>query len=680
MELKYTQDDLELLIDFLDEVGEGLESIEESILRLEEERDDDIINALFRSMHTIKGTSGYLALNHVKHLAHESEDLVSDVRSTKIQITPEVVELLLESVDLLKQMFEHLKDAAKKVDKEESNIVLALPDVIYEPVIKRIQEVRSKKTDAAQGASAEKAEEKIPELTAEVKQEFLKKATPLLEQFKTALKDYENNHEIEEKKSAALASLEESIEKLIECTKTIAYPSLLEKVAEVHNLLEFLRTGEPEMALVMLESIQELLKSAEQGIAALSKVKKTPPKRTTGTRRSSDLDLSTIRVPGERLDKFMNLIGELTVTKNVFGGLSEELRVKHELPDVGRRVREVGNQISRLSEDLQSSIMEIRMMPVKVVFSRFNRMVFDLAKKTNKPLKLVMEGENTELDKSVIEKIGDPLVHMIRNSADHGIETPYERECKGKSREGTITLCAVNQGQQVLIQVKDDGKGLPRDKIGQKAVERGLITEERLKTLTDPEVFSFVMAPGFSTAEKVTEVSGRGVGMDVVRANIEKIGGTISISSVEDQGSTVTLAIPLSLTVTRGLQVEASGEIFILPLENVLETVKVPTKQVRNFKGNQVLAHRGRVLSVVNLSAVLEMPCASEEKEEELNSLVILQLANQTVALDVDRFYKEVDILIKPLEGALGQLDYISGASIQSDGSVVLILNPSELF
>ncbi|MGK5094753.1 chemotaxis protein CheA [Deltaproteobacteria bacterium TL4] len=588
MELQYTHDDLDILRNFLEETDEHIEGMEETILLLENREDRDIIDSIFRTMHTLKGTSGYLNLNHIKHLSHEAESLVGDVRAGKMSTTPNVISVLLNTTDLLQKMFKSLKQAS--VDpplRKDKTYLLILPDLPYEPLVEHIKKLRedSEKKEDPSPQSAITPEEKIPKMTDSEVLGFIQEATKSVEGLKNAIQDYTS----EENRKSAMTQFKVHFTHFQKLAQKIQYNTLIAKLGELDNLYDFLEKGEPEMADSILSALRDGVRVLSQLIDH-SKLKidsrRDPSMRTRANDREDDREetvISTIRVHGERLDKFMNLIGELVVSKNVFGGLAEELRLTYGLMEMSKKVKDAGSVITRIAEDLQMGIMETRMMPVKSVFSRYIRMVHDLAQVTGKPLKLTMEGEETELDKTVIEKIGDPLVHMIRNSADHGIESPSERTKAGKPQVGKIHLRAIRKAQQVLIEVQDDGRGLSREKIIKKAIEKGLVTQEATEAMDNESIYQLLMAPGFSTAENVTELSGRGVGLDVVRSNVEKIGGMISITSEEGVGSRVTMAIPLTLMVTRGLQIEAENELFILPLESVMETLKIPPEQVKNW-------------------------------------------------------------------------------------------------
>lgn len=390
---------------------------------------------------------------------------------------------------------------------------------------------------------------------------------------------------------------------------------------------------------------------------------------------------STIRVDHERLDHLMNLIGELIINRNRYTLIARSLEdTGHDvdISQVAQSLSETTYAMARISDDLQDTIMKVRMVPVSSVFSRFPRLVRDLSRKSGKEVDLVMEGEETELDKSVVEVIGDPLVHLIRNSVDHGIEPEDQRLAAGKPAKGKVTLRAFHKGNSVAIEIEDDGKGIDPAKMREVAIRKGVITPEEAAQLDDRESLELIFAPGFSSAEKITDISGRGVGMDVVRTNIKNLKGSVSTHSEVGKGTRFTLSLPLTLAIIDALMVNVSGQMYAIPLDAVSETTKIEAERLTDVKGRKAVTLRGEVLGVVELSEMLGLP--RTDPLPDVLSVVVIHDNDRRLGLVVDRLLERQEIVIKPLGAYLGDLKGISGATIMGDGSVILILDPHEIY
>ncbi|MFT4300594.1 MAG: chemotaxis protein CheA, partial [Desulfovibrio sp.] len=391
---------------------------------------------------------------------------------------------------------------------------------------------------------------------------------------------------------------------------------------------------------------------------------------------------STIRVDHERLDHLMNLIGELIINRNRYTLIARSLEDTSENVDishVAQSLSETTYAMARISDDLQDTIMKVRMVPVSSVFSRFPRLVRDLSRKSGKEVDLIMEGEETELDKSVVEVIGDPLVHLIRNSVDHGIEPEDVRLAAGKPAKGKVTLRAFHKGNSVAIEIEDDGKGIDPVKMREIAVRKGVITAEEAAQLDDREAVELIFAPGFSSADQITDISGRGVGMDVVRTNIKNLKGSVSTHSEVGKGTRFTLSLPLTLAIIDALMVNVSGQMYAIPLDAVSETTKIEAQRLTDVKGRKAVTLRGEVLGIVEMSEMLGLPRTDEPLPEVL-SVVVIHDNDRRLGLVVDRLLERQEIVIKPLGAYLGDLKGISGATIMGDGSVILILDPHEIY
>jgi len=390
---------------------------------------------------------------------------------------------------------------------------------------------------------------------------------------------------------------------------------------------------------------------------------------------------ATIRVDHEKLDHLMNLIGELLINRNRFTMLARALEEgKDSGAHIGQQLTETTYAMARISDDLQDTIMKVRMVPVSTVFSRFPRLVRDLSRKSGKEVSLITEGEETELDKSVVEVIGDPLVHLIRNSVDHGIETETERVAAGKPPVGRVWLRAYHRGNSVAIEIEDDGKGIDPAKMREVAVKKNLMSPEEAKAMDDRDAIDIIFMPGFSSAETITDISGRGVGMDVVRTNIKNLKGTVNVSSEVGKGTKFTLSLPLTLAIIDALMVVVDGQTYALPLDSVSETTKIEVKRMTEVNRRKAVTLRGEVLGIVELSEILELP--RNQDKRDIVPIVILQDNARRLGLIVDRLLERQEIVIKPLGAYLSEFDMrgISGATIMGDGSVVLILDPHEIY
>ncbi len=390
---------------------------------------------------------------------------------------------------------------------------------------------------------------------------------------------------------------------------------------------------------------------------------------------------STIRVDHEKLDHLMNLIGELIINRNRYTLIARHLEDANnevDIQHVAQSLSETTYAMARISDDLQDTIMKVRMVPVASVFSRFPRLVRDLSRKSGKEVDLILEGEETELDKSVVEVIGDPLVHLIRNSVDHGIEPQEDRVAAGKPIKGRVVLRAFHKGNSVAIEIEDDGKGIDPDKMREVAIRKGIITPEDAKQLDDREAMELIFAPGFSSAETITDISGRGVGMDVVRTNIKNLKGSVNISSEIGKGTRFTLLLPLTLAIIDALMVNVADEMFAIPLDAVSETTKIDAELLTDINGRKAVTLRGEVLGIIELSEILNLP--QPEVEPDVLSVVVIHDNGRRLGIVVDRLLERQEVVIKPLGSYLGDLKGISGATIMGDGSVILILDPHEIY
>jgi two-component system chemotaxis sensor kinase CheA len=386
-----------------------------------------------------------------------------------------------------------------------------------------------------------------------------------------------------------------------------------------------------------------------------------------------------LKVAQDKIDRLMDLIGEMVVAKNALPYLANRAEGVFGQRELAREIKTQYSVINRIAEDMQHAIMQVRMLPVGTVFQRFGRLVRDISRKLGKDVRLVVEGEDTEADKNVIEGLADPLIHILRNSLDHGIELPAVRVAAGKPAQGLLHVSARQEGDRVLLTIRDDGAGIDTARVRVKAVEQGLIPADRADQLTEHEAVQLVFLPGFSTAASISDLSGRGVGMDVVRSAVERVGGTVSLESTRGQGTTIRLALPLSMAVTHVMTIEAGGRRFGVPMDLIVETVRVPAEDIHRFKQAQTVVLRGRIVPLRSLHELLSLETLPRLNADGEHAVLVVRLAGETIGLLVDDFHGTSDIILKPLEGVLAGITGFAGTALMGDGSVLMILNPKEL-
>lgn len=563
----------EIIGDFLIEADELIGALDTNFVKLESSPDDlDLLNEIFRGVHTIKGTSSFLGFDQVTTLSHKMEDILNKLRKAEMTVCPDTMDILLEGLDQLKVLLENVRNnVTDKIDLTD--------------ILKRLQ-------DKLDGAS-----------------------------------------------EAAPASTEEA--------KGIS--------TDAEGLAPVEKKPQPTAA-----------------VSGKPKANAVPSFQRSGADQ-------TIRVDVNRLDGLLNMTGELVLSRNSLMQTVSKLGAEHEgdyqLEGLNRAVKAV----NFITTELQMAVMKMRMQPVGKVFSRFPRQVRDLSRESGKQIELVISGEHTELDKSVIEEIGDPLMHIIRNSCDHGLESVEERKQKGKPEKGTVHLSAMQEGSSIIIKVEDDGRGFDIDAIRLKAVERGLATQDEIDRMSEREAFGFIFEAGFSTAKKVTDVSGRGVGMDVVRTNIQKLNGIVELDSTKDVGSTVTIKLPLTLAIIQGLLVESDNDIFILPLSSVHETVKTEGSEIHYVNRHPVFKLRDEIIPLINLSLIIDNDSRGFEMSQK-PYIVVVGLAGKKLGMMIDRFLGQEEVVIKSMGEYLGATTGVAGATILGDGRIRLIVDLIGLF
>ncbi len=646
----------EILQDFLVESFELVEKLDEDLVELESRPDDlDLLNGIFRVAHTIKGASSFLNFDVLTHLTHHMEDVLNKARHGELQITPEIMDVILESVDLMKQLLEQIRDTASDEGIDVSEVVKKLDQISGGD---GNVETPASSNENQQEASQEEAKEE------EVKEEAPQEESSSADEEDEI--DYENlsPEEIEAEIERLLAKRQEEDRKKREAKKKKQQQSGGE--AKKEESQEESKSSAPTPAPAS-QPKQEQPKAQPQQKAQQTRAAAAPAKKAPAPVEQ------TIRVDVKRLDHLMNLIGELVLAKNRLIKINSDVEERYEGEEFLEELTQVVSIVSIVTTDLQIAVMKTRMLPVGKVFNKFPRMIRDLSRELNKKIELVVDGEDTELDKSIVEEIGDPLVHIIRNSCDHGIEPPEERLQKGKPETGTVELKAYNEGNHIVIEIRDDGRGLDPNKLKQKALEKGIITEKEADNMSDKEAYSLIFKPGFSTAEKVTNVSGRGVGMDVVKTNIEKLNGIIEIDSELGKGTVIKLKIPLTLAIIQALLVGVQEENYAIPLASVLETVRISTDEIYTVENKSVMRLRDEVLSLVHIGDIFEVERIMDSGEHAY--VVVLGLGASKLGLIVDTLIGQEEIVIKSLGEYLKGIQGIAGATIRGDGGVTLIVD-----
>ena len=652
-------DDLqEIMEDFLVEAYELIEQMDQDLVELESNPEDlELLNGIFRVAHTVKGSSSFLNFDILTELTHHMEDVLNKARKDELKITSDIMDVILESVDMMKGLLEAIKENSTDADS----------GIEIKDICAKFDAISNGKTIPEESAS-EDIEAEINEVLTE-----LETAAPIQDNNNVTPETPETKTEEkkEEEEELDLANLsDEEVEKEIE---RLLAQKMEEKLAKKAKKSETKKEPTPKsVAQPVVEEPKAVTPPPAPKPAPVAKpVKKEPAKAKTTAKKVANTPEQTIRVEVNRLDHLMNLIGELVLGKNRLLKIYDDVEERYEGEKFLEELNQVVSSVSLVTTDLQIAVMKTRMLPVSKVFNKFPRLVRDLSRELNKDIELVLTGEETELDKSIVEEIGDPLVHMIRNSCDHGVETPEVRLAAGKPAKGTVNLKAYNEGNQIVIEIKDDGAGMDPEFLKMKALEKEIITEREADNLSDKESYGLIFRPGFSTAAKVTGVSGRGVGMDVVKTNIEKLNGIIDIDSELGKGSTFKLKIPLTLAIMQALLVNAQEEYFAIPLSSVLETVRISMDEVYTIEGKNVLRLRDEILSLVRLSDMFGVEQVLDSGEHAY--VVIIGLAESKLGIIVDGLVGQEEIVIKSMGDYLQGIEGIAGATIRGDGGVTLI-------
>jgi len=648
---------------FFDEADELLADMEQHLLDLVPEApDSEQLNAIFRAAHSIKGGAGTFGFTILQETTHLMENLLDEARRGEMQLNTDIINLFLETKDIMQEQLDAYKSSQEPDAASFEYICQALRQLALEAkgetAAVAVSPAKLSVVDAAP-AAAPAADDRVRVVLSGLKESEVN----LLEEELSNLATLSN---VVKGQGTLAATLDGGISKddVVAVLCFVIEPEQIDFEAVTDApAAEVAEVVEVAPAVPAVAPAAPALKAVPGETAAPNRAEREKP-----AARSSES--TSIRVAVEKVDQLINLVGELVITQSMLAQRSNELDpVNH-----GDLITSMG-QLQRNARDLQESVMSIRMMPMEYVFSRFPRLVRDLAGKLNKQIELTLMGSSTELDKSLIERIIDPLTHLVRNSLDHGIELPENRVAAGKSPVGNLILSAEHQGGNICIEVTDDGAGLNRERILAKAISQGVVVNENM---TDEEVGMLIFAPGFSTAEQVTDVSGRGVGMDVVKRNIQEMGGHVEIKSKQGSGTTIRILLPLTLAILDGMSVKVADEVFILPLNAVMESLQPREEDLHPLAGGErVLEVRGEYLPMVELWKVFDVDGAKTEATQGI--VVILQSAGRRYALLVDQLIGQHQVVVKNLESNYRKIPGISAATILGDGSVALIVDVSAL-
>ena len=664
---------------FIEESKEHLQSCNENLLELEKNPGDlKIVNEIFRSAHTLKGMSATMGYEDIADLTHTMENILDAIRNSKLQVTTVIFDAVLQAIDYLEEMVLDIaaggsgkKDVTEvvnilnRIEAGEQNVFLSKAESAATTIVEVKAGTSLQYDDFEMTVITQSFEQGFGafELTIRLRHDCILKAARAFMVFEILEKSGDIIKSVPTVEKLESEEFDEQFSVVL-ITKDNA-KVIQEKIMNVSEIVEVMVVPITGQSLIEGKRSRED-KQVEDREVVVVKDSEAP----TATNRGTSTGNKTIRVNIERLDDLMNLFEELVIDRGRLQSISTEMN--H--PELTETVE----RMTRVSGDLQSIILNMRMIPVETVFNRFPKMVRQLARDLDKKIVLEIVGAETELDRTVIDEIGDPLVHLIRNALDHGIETPTERIAKGKPEEGTVTLRAYHSGNHVFIELQDDGAGLNRKAVLKKALSSGIITEDSAETMTDRQVAELILASGFSTAEKISDVSGRGVGLDVVKNTIEGLGGFLSIESKEGEGSLFQLQLPLTLSIISVMLVELEKEVYAIPLSSIIETAIINTSEIMNAHNQKVIDFRGSIVPLLNLKEIFEMP-QQEENKDGLQSVIIVRKGEKLAGLVVDSFIGQQEIVLKSLGNYLKSVFAISGATILGNGQVALIVDCNAL-
>lgn len=696
---------------FIDESSEHIQTLSDCIMTLEQEPENkDTINEIFRAAHSLKGMAGTMGFKRMQHLTHDMENVFQEVRSDKIKVDSSMIDLLFKCLDAIDSYVENIKSTSDEGTDDNEVIIKELNDFIAKAngqTVSKQAEPQEKTASAEAKASADASDSaldtieltnnekklideaisaglKIYGMTVTVASDCLLKAARAFLVFKAVeelgqiLVYRPSSQDIEDEKfdlsfSFYVAS-GEGFDKLEHAASNV---SEIDKV-EGKEITEFHLEGEAEPTAQAPEETKKADKEEKEEKTPAAKTESSKPKTANNSQKQAvshkkATTSRTVRVDIEKLDMLMNQVSELIIAKNSLVAMSSSDGENNNNQSFHEQIE----YLERITTNLHESVMKVRMVPIESVTQKYPRMIRDLSRTLNKKMSLVITGEDTELDRTVVDQIGDPLQHLLRNSADHGLESNEVRLERGKPEVGTIFLNAYQEGNNVVIKVGDDGNGIDTEAVKNKAIERGIVTAEQAENLSQKDIINFLFMPSFSMAKQITDISGRGVGLDVVKSGIEQLGGDVSVSTELGKGTTFTVRLPLTLAIIQALMVEIRDEIYAIALGSISNIEDIPVKDIKYVQAKEVIHLRGSVIPIIRLDKMLDI----EPKEQEPDHLtvVIVQKGDQQAGLVVDNLIGQQEIVIKSLGKYINGNKLISGATILGDGDVALILDVNTL-
>ncbi|WHH58957.1 chemotaxis protein CheA [Petroclostridium sp. X23] len=669
---------------FIEESKEHLQNLNENLLELEKIPEDmTILNEIFRVAHTLKGMAATMGFSKMATLTHDMENVLQEIRNGKIKVNSKIVDLLFQCLDALEDYVDKIINTGNEGSNTYSDIIKTLNTVFEsrgsistETALSEKKE--DKRIDKMEGLELDEYAQNIINkavnmnmnafsITIKLNKSCVLKSARAFIIFKTLeskceiIKSEPKVEDIEDEKfdfeftvvlvtKESLSTLEKELKGIAEVDDVIIKPLSFKELA--------LQPDDQKLADKPVKMIKQQEEATDDGD---EKAQNQTAKPRTG---------KTVRVDIDRLDNLMNLVSELIIIKTRLEGI--------EVTDINQNYGEAVEYMERITTSLHDAVMKVRMVPVEMVFNRFPRMIRDLAKELGKQITLNMYGSETEVDRTVIDEIGDPLIHLLRNSADHGIEMPQKRLAKGKPQHGTINLKAYHDGNNVIIEVQDDGAGIDTEKVKTKAIERGLVDKEMARSLSQKELVEFLFRPSFSTADKVTDVSGRGVGLDVVKTKIEALSGVIEVETEREKGSKFIIRLPLTLAIIQALMVILADEKYAIPLSSIREIVNIKAEDIKLVQKQEVILLRNSVIPLIRLNKILDIPMDNKAESEQI-TVVIVRKGDKLSGFAVDRLIGQQEIVIKSLGKHLSGIRNIAGATILGDGQVALILDVNAL-
>jgi two-component system chemotaxis sensor kinase CheA len=689
---------------FLEESREHLQSLNDGLLALENDPEEvSVVNDIFRNAHTIKGMSATMGFTKIAELTHDMENVFDLLRTEKMKVNSDIMDTLFKTIDSLEQMIESVGSGGPEDVVDITGFASKLSALASGKSIAEAEPAPAPAAEAAPAAAAPAAASSIEYSDTD--------KDVILEAANGGMHAYHIKVTLAAScvlKSARTYMVMNSLDQVGEVVKSVppaedleqekfdlAFDVVVVTDSEMKPIEETLLSISEVETVEMTDAVEEIKQSAPAASAApaapaaaeaapaaenvpapvasaapVAKAAAAPPAKKPAADAKKLKGGQSVRVDIEKLDTLLNLMGELVINKVRL----EQIGITHRLTEL----TETLEQMDRVTTDLQTVVMKVRMVPVGQVFNRFPRMVRDLAKELGKELNLTIEGEETELDRTVIDEIGDPIMHLLRNSLDHGLEHPDEREAKGKPRIGEVGLIARHEGNNVVIMVTDDGKGIDADVIRRKAIEKGMISEDEANSLDDADAVRLIFLPGFSTAEVVTDVSGRGVGMDVVRSKIETLGGHVDVETKIDEGSVFKIKLPLTLAIIQALLVKVQEEMYAIPLGSIDSTINITQEDIKTVRNREVIVLRGQIIPIIRLGDTLNVPRVHETENADI-FVVVVHIGERKAGIVVDNLIGQQEIVIKTLGKLLAGLKVISGATVLGDGRVAMILDVSAL-